>query len=39
MAERILRKIDTFAKNANKTRSRLLADAALEYIAKHFFKS
>ena len=33
--ERILGKIDTFAKNSNKTRSRLLADAALEYIAVH----
>lgn len=35
MAERILGKIDTFAKNSNKTRSKFLADAALEYIAVH----
>ncbi|MGL5941648.1 MAG: type II toxin-antitoxin system HicB family antitoxin [Waterburya sp.] len=35
MAERILAKVDTFAKNSNKTRSRLLADAVLEYIAVH----
>ena len=33
--ERILGKIGAFAKNSNKTRSRLLADAALEYIAVH----
>lgn len=35
MAERILGKVDAFAKNTNKTRSKLLADAALEYIALH----
>lgn len=35
MAERILGKIDTFAKSSNKTRSKFLADAALEYIAVH----
>ena len=35
MAERILGKVDTFAKKTNKTRSKLLADAALEYIAVH----
>jgi predicted RNase H-like HicB family nuclease len=35
MAERILGKIDTFAKNSHKTRSKFLADAALEYIALH----
>jgi predicted RNase H-like HicB family nuclease len=35
MAERILGKVDTFAKNSNKTRSKFLADAALEYIALH----
>ncbi|MGD1917637.1 MAG: type II toxin-antitoxin system HicB family antitoxin [Pleurocapsa sp.] len=35
MAERILGKIDTFAKRSNKTRSKFLADAALEYIAVH----
>jgi predicted RNase H-like HicB family nuclease len=35
MAERILVKVDAFAKNTNKTRSKLLADAALEYITTH----
>lgn len=35
IAERILGKIDAFAKNSNKTRSKFLADAALEYIAVH----
>ncbi len=35
MAERIIGKVDTFAKNSNKTRSKFLADAALEYIALH----
>ena len=35
MAERILAKVDAFAKLSNKTRSRLLADAVLEYIALH----
>ncbi|WP_319420723.1 type II toxin-antitoxin system HicB family antitoxin [Pleurocapsa sp. FMAR1] len=35
MPERILGKVDAFAKNSNKTRSKLLADAALEYIAVH----
>lgn len=35
MAERILSKIDRFAESSQKTRSKLLADAALEYIAKH----
>ncbi|MGL4879689.1 MAG: type II toxin-antitoxin system HicB family antitoxin [Waterburya sp.] len=35
IAERILAKVDAFAKNSNKTRSRLLADAVLEYIAVH----
>jgi len=35
MPELILGKIDSFANNCKKTRSRLLADAALEYIAAH----
>lgn len=35
IAERILGKVDAFAKNTHKTRSKLLADAALEYIALH----
>ncbi len=35
MPELILGKIDTFATNYKKTRSRLLADAVLEYIAAH----
>jgi predicted RNase H-like HicB family nuclease len=35
MAERILVKVDAFAKNTNKTRSKLLVDAALEYITTH----
>ena len=35
MAERILAKVDAFAKLSNKTRSKLLADAVLEYIALH----
>jgi predicted RNase H-like HicB family nuclease len=35
IAERILRKIDTFANNTHKTRSKFLTDAALEYIAAH----
>ncbi len=35
MPELILGKIDSFANNSQKTRSRLLADAALEYIAAH----
>jgi predicted RNase H-like HicB family nuclease len=33
--ERILAKIDSFANNSKKTRSRLLADSVLEYIAAH----
>ena len=35
LAERILSKVDSFAKKSQKTRSGLLADAALEYIAMH----
>jgi predicted RNase H-like HicB family nuclease len=35
MPERILGKIDSFTSNSNQTRSGLLADAALEYIATH----
>ena len=33
MPERILRKIDCFATSSHKTRSKFLAEAALEYIA------
>ncbi len=33
--ERILVKIDSFASKSQKSRSKLLADAALEYIATH----
>ena len=35
IAENILSKIDAFAKESHITRSRLIADAALEYIATH----
>lgn len=35
MPERILGKIDSFANNSRKSRSKFLAEAALEYIAVH----
>ncbi len=35
MPERILGKIDCFASSSQKTRSKFLAEAALEYIAAH----
>ncbi|GAB4548469.1 MAG: type II toxin-antitoxin system HicB family antitoxin [Pleurocapsa sp.] len=35
IAEKVLGKIDSFAKKSNKTRSGFLTDAAIEYIAAH----